>query len=98
MKVTSKGVRGKPYHFSFAPQVSAAAAAVLQEGAELILGPLFSAEVAAVAPLARARNVSVVAFSTDVQVAGEGVYLLGFVPQQQVDRIAAGMARVVSSG
>lgn len=66
-----------------------AAAAVLQEGAELILGPLFSAEVAAVAPLARARNVNIVAFSTDVQVAGNGVYLLGFVPQQQVDRIAA---------
>ena len=66
-----------------------AAAGVLQEGAQLILGPLFSAEVAVVAPLARARNVTIVAFSTDIQVAGDGVFLLGFVPQQQVDRIAA---------
>ena len=28
MKLTSKGVRGKPYHFSRAPQVTAPAAAV----------------------------------------------------------------------
>jgi len=67
----------------------AAGAAALQEGAELILGPVFSAEVAAVAPLARGRGVNVLAFSTDTQVAGNGVYLLGLVPQQQVDRIAA---------
>lgn len=67
----------------------AAAAAVLQQGAELILGPVFSAEVAAVGPIAQARNVSVVAFSTDQQVSGNGVYLLGFMPQQQVARIAA---------
>jgi ABC-type branched-subunit amino acid transport system substrate-binding protein len=67
----------------------AAATAALQEGAELILGPVFSAEVAAVAPIARARGVNVVAFSTDTAVAGNGVFLTGFVPQQQVDRIAA---------
>ncbi len=67
----------------------AAATLALQEGAELILGPVFSAEVAAVAPLARARNINVVAFSTDTTVAGNGVHLMGFIPQQQVDRIAA---------
>lgn len=67
----------------------AAAESVLQEGAELILGPVFSAEVAAVAGPARARGVNVIAFSTDAQVAGSGVYLLGLMPQQQVDRVVS---------
>lgn len=67
----------------------AAAEAVLQEGAELILGPVFSAEVAAVAPTARARGVNVIAFSTDATVAGNGVYLMGLLPQQQVDRVVS---------
>lgn len=67
----------------------AAAEAVLQEGAELILGPVFSAEVAAVAPAARARGINVIPFSTDAQVAGNGVYLMGLLPQQQVDRVVS---------
>lgn len=65
----------------------AAAAQALQMGAQLILGPVFSAEVSAVADSARARDVSVVAFSTDASVAGNGVYLLAFMPQQQVERV-----------
>ncbi len=67
----------------------AAAEAVLQEGAELILGPVFSAEVAAAAQPARARGINVIAFSTDAQVAGNGVYLMGLLPQQQVDRVVS---------
>jgi ABC-type branched-subunit amino acid transport system substrate-binding protein len=68
----------------------------LDEGAQVILGPLFAQSVAAVAPLARARNVSVIAFSTDSTVAGRGVYLLSFLPQSDVARIidyAAGAGR-----
>src|ERR1700688_2188354 len=37
----------------------------LDEGAEIILGPLFAASVPATAQLTRARGVSVIAFSTD---------------------------------
>lgn len=66
---------------------AAAAESALQEGAALIIGPLFSHSVSAVAPLARERGVNVVAFSTNRTVAGEGVYLIGFVPDQQVRRI-----------
>mgnify|MGYP001214188411 FL=1 len=65
----------------------AAAEAVLQEGVQLILGPVFSAAVAAAAEPARERGVNVIAFSTDRLVAGNGVYLLGFMPDQQVDRV-----------
>ena len=64
-----------------------AALGLLDEGAELILGPLFSAEVAAAAPIARARGVNIVAFSTDPTVAGDGVYLLGHRSRQLVDRL-----------
>ena len=59
----------------------------LDEGAEIILGPLFALSVPAAAQLARARGVSVIAFSTDSSVAGRGVYLLSFLPESDVNRI-----------
>jgi ABC-type branched-subunit amino acid transport system substrate-binding protein len=68
---------------------AAAAHKLLGEGAEIIIGPLFSGSVEAVAPLARDRGVPVLAFSTDRKVAGDGVYLLSFQPQTEVKRIVA---------
>jgi ABC-type branched-subunit amino acid transport system substrate-binding protein len=59
----------------------------LDEGAEIILGPLFALSVPATAQLARTRNVPVIAFSTDSSVAGRGVYLLSFLPESDVNRI-----------
>jgi ABC-type branched-subunit amino acid transport system substrate-binding protein len=59
----------------------------LDEGAEIILGPLFALSVPATAQLARARGVSVIAFSTDSSIAGRGVYLLSFLPESDVNRI-----------
>jgi branched-chain amino acid transport system substrate-binding protein len=64
-----------------------AARAVLDEGAKLILGPLFAEEVLSVAPVARAAGVNVIAFSTDERVAGQGVFLMGFLPRTQVSRV-----------
>lgn len=65
----------------------AAADEALKEGAGLILGPLFAKSVTAVAPVARAANVPVIAFSNDRAVAGNGVHLLGFQPGPDVQRI-----------
>src|SRR6185437_12642935 len=59
----------------------------LDEGAEIILGPLFALSVPSTAQLARAKGVSVIAFSTDSSVAGRGVYLLSFLPESDVNRI-----------
>ena len=59
----------------------------LDEGAEIILGPLFATSVPSTAALTRARGVSVIAFSTDSSVAGRGVYLLSFLPESDVNRI-----------
>lgn len=66
-----------------------AAEALVNDGAEIILGPLFSTQVAAVAEVARPRNVPVVSFSSDRSVAGNGVYVMGFTPEEQVERIVA---------
>jgi ABC-type branched-subunit amino acid transport system substrate-binding protein len=66
---------------------AAAATRLLNQGAEIILGPLFATSVAAIAPLARDRAVPVLAFSTTRSVAGQGTYLLSFLPQDQVRRI-----------
>jgi len=64
-----------------------AAQQALNEGAEIIIGPLFAVSVPAVAQLTRARNIPVIAFSTDSSVAGRGVYLLSFLPESDVNRI-----------
>jgi len=64
-----------------------AAQQALDEGAELILGPLFAQSVSIVGQIARSRNVPVIAFSTDANVATRGVYLLSFLPESDVARV-----------
>jgi branched-chain amino acid transport system substrate-binding protein len=64
-----------------------AAEQVLNEGAEIILGPLFAQSVSIVGQVARSRNIPVIAFSTDANVAARGVYLLSFLPESDVARI-----------
>ena len=59
----------------------------IDEGAEIIIGPLFAQSVSAVGSVARARNIPVIAFSTDASVAARGVYLLSFLPESDVKRI-----------
>lgn len=65
----------------------AAAEAAIAEGAEVILGPLFAGSVKTAGNVARANDVPMIAFSTDRTVAGDGVYLLSFLPEQEVKRI-----------
>ncbi len=67
----------------------AAAEEAIRGGAALILGPLFAKSAAAVAPAARQAGVSVVSFSNDGTVAGNGVYLLSFQPAPEVARAVA---------
>src|SRR5579859_708047 len=70
------------------PQGSQAGAQqAIDEGAEIILGPLFALSVPAAAQVARNRGISVIAFSTDSTIAGRGVFLLSFLPESDVNRI-----------
>lgn len=64
-----------------------AAVMAIQQNAHLILGPLHADSVRAVAPIARNAGVPVVAFSNSREVAGDGVFILGFVPRQQVNAV-----------
>ena len=59
----------------------------LTEGAEIVLGPLFSHTVAAAGQTTRNRGVPMIAFSTDANVAARGVYLLSFLPETDVERV-----------
>nr|WP_156457932.1 penicillin-binding protein activator [Sphingomonas sp. Leaf412] len=64
-----------------------AARRAIADGAQLILGPLLAEDVRAVAPIARAAKVPVLAYSNDAGVAGNGTYLLGYSPQQAIERV-----------
>jgi len=70
-----------------------AAEQLLAQGAEVIVGPLFGPSVSAVAPIARDRGVPVLAFSTEKTVAGNGAYLLSFLPENEVTRVVSYAAR-----
>lgn len=64
-----------------------AARDAVAEGADVILGPLFAGSVRTAGQVARAHGVPMIAFSTDRTVAGDGVYLLSFLPEQEVKRV-----------
>lgn len=70
------------------PETAAAMAnAAIAEGAEIILGPLLGSEVLAVAPIARAKNIPIISFSSVSRVAQPGVYLMSFLPEQEVSNL-----------
>lgn len=64
-----------------------AAQDAMASGATLILGPVFGKQVTAVASLTRSKHVPIITFSNNAAIAGDGVYLFGFLPEQQVARI-----------
>ncbi len=76
---------------------AAAAQRAITEGSRLILGPLLAEDVRAAAPVARSAGVPVIAFSNDEGVAGDGVYIMGFTPDQSISRIVA-YSRQTGSG
>lgn len=66
-----------------------AAQKALSEGAQLILGPLMSEEVSGIAPVALSENVPVVSFTTSPQVLQKGIYSIGLLNGEQVERIVS---------
>jgi ABC-type branched-subunit amino acid transport system substrate-binding protein len=71
----------------------AAADAAIKEGAEIILGPLFSQAALGAAPVARQAGVPILTFSNDTKAAGNGVYLMSFLAQEEVQRVVSFAAR-----
>lgn len=66
-----------------------AAQEAIGEGAEIIVGPITGAATSAVAPVARKSSVPVLTLSNDRRVAGNGVYMMSVLPEQEVDRVVA---------
>ncbi|NUJ80936.1 penicillin-binding protein activator [Methylocystis sp. FS] len=65
---------------------AAATQAAINEGAEVVLGPVFGAGVKEASRVARSANKPMIAFSTDSSAAGRGSYLLSFPVEGYVDR------------
>ncbi|WEX09348.1 penicillin-binding protein activator [Chelativorans sp. AA-79] len=83
------------------PGASAAAASAVSEGAAMILGPLFAANVRAASVALGPAHPPTLAFSSDRSAAGPGTYLNSFLPGDLVRRIIAyaasqGVRRVVA--
>ena len=66
-----------------------AARAAQTEGAQVFLGPLLSSSVQAAAAVTRPAGKALIGFSTDQTVAGRGVYLLSFQPDNDIEQILA---------
>ena len=79
-------------NYDTATGAAAAARRAIDEGAQLILGPLLADDVRQVAPVARAAGVPVLSFSNDTGVAGQGTYVMGYAPAQSIERVV-GYAR-----
>jgi ABC-type branched-subunit amino acid transport system substrate-binding protein len=68
---------------------AAAAQLAIAEGARLIVGPLTAPEAEAVKPIAQAAHVNVLAFSSIASIAGNGLFLMGILPREELTRIAS---------
>jgi branched-chain amino acid transport system substrate-binding protein len=84
-----KSLRITVYNSAGPGGAAAAAERAIAEGSRLILGPLLADDVRAAAPVARRAGVPVIAFSNDEAVAGNGVYIMGFTPNQSIGRTVA---------
>jgi ABC-type branched-subunit amino acid transport system substrate-binding protein len=63
--------------------------AALAEQVELVIGPLFAAEVRAAGPIARNAGIPVLSFSSDPTVAAPGIWVMGFLVGDQVRQVVA---------
>lgn len=59
----------------------------IDDGATLVLGPVFASQVQSVKNIASAKDVPLVGFTTDWTAAGGQTYVMGFLPFQQVTRV-----------
>jgi ABC-type branched-subunit amino acid transport system substrate-binding protein len=68
---------------------SAAARALVNDGADIIIGPVLREGVAGASTAARVGNIPVIGFSSDRTVGGNGVYLLSFQLEDEIARIVS---------
>lgn len=79
--IIPKDTAGKP------SVAEARADEALSEGADVVLGPLFGANVKPVREVLNRANIPVIAFSNDRSAAGGGAYLSSVLPEEEVRRV-----------
>ena len=67
---------------------AAAAQQAVGQHCEILVGPLFAAEMRAAAPVAESAHIPLLGFSADRSAAGHGAYVLGFLPGPQATAVA----------
>ena len=95
MHLVVKDTKGNAAHASLLAEQAR------NEGASLILGPLFSANVSTASGISKPANLPMIAFSSDLTRAADGVYLMSFAPAADIRRtlnygISLGANRVVA--
>ncbi|MBX2834834.1 MAG: penicillin-binding protein activator [Micavibrio sp.] len=66
-----------------------AAQAAVNDGAQLIIGPIFAHSVKAVKPIAAQADINMLSFSTDWTLVGQNNFTMGFLPFDQITRVSA---------
>ena len=61
----------------------------LNQGSQLIIGPMLSSSVQAITPMTKAKGVPVIAFNSATDVLQDGIYTMGLLLDEQVERIIA---------
>lgn len=64
-----------------------AAQQAVNEGAQLVIGPIFSRSVQAAQRITMSNNIPMIAFTTDWTLANQQTFLIGFLPFDQVERV-----------
>lgn len=84
--INKQGIRLSSYDTA-ALGPTAAAQKALNDGAQLILGPLLASDAAAIRAVAEPKGITMLSFSNDSAIAGGNLFVLGFQPQQAVSRV-----------
>ncbi|MBO38125.1 MAG: hypothetical protein CMM75_02950 [Rhodospirillaceae bacterium] len=66
-----------------------AARDAIQEGAQILLGPVFGGSAQAIAPLASRAAINMVSFTNDRTVASDSTFVFGLLPEDRVKRIVS---------
>jgi ABC-type branched-subunit amino acid transport system substrate-binding protein len=61
----------------------------VREDVNVVLGPLFTSSTKAVTEIARANGIRILSFSNNQGLLDSGVYLMGFSPEQEIERIVS---------
>lgn len=64
-----------------------AARKAIADGAQILIGPIFSAELDAVDPIAQTRDIPILSLSNNTDKGDVNTYIFGFAPDEQVERI-----------